>query len=88
MEYSIVFRQSNRVGTGPVESQGTPVNSGPRKERIGWVNLGVDLYSPFVDTRPLAAPNTPEVREYRMCHLDGDTPLLNWSPVLVVTVEP
>jgi hypothetical protein len=52
-----------------------------------WTDLGLDLFSPFVDTRPLRVPNTPEVREYRMCHLDGDTPLLNWSSVTVVTVK-
>ena len=44
-----------------------------------WADLGTDVFSPFVDTRPLASANTPEVREYRMCHLDGDTPLHNWS---------
>ena len=53
-----------------------------------WTELGQDLYSPFIDTRPLATPGTPEVREYRMCHLDGDDALLNWSTVTVVTVVP
>jgi len=51
-----------------------------------WTDLGIDMFSPWADTRPLAAPNTPEVREYRMCHLDGETPLMNWSDVVVVTV--
>lgn len=53
-----------------------------------WTDLGLDLFSPFADTRPLQAAATPEVREYRACHMDGDTPLLNWSAVLVVTVQP
>ncbi len=53
-----------------------------------WTEMGQDMFSPWVDTRPLAVPNTPEMREYRMCHLDGDTPLLNWSDVTVVTVIP
>ena len=53
-----------------------------------WTDVGVSLFSPWVDKRPLAVPHTPEVREYRVCHLDGDTPLDNWSPVLVVTVTP
>jgi hypothetical protein len=53
-----------------------------------WEDLGTDLFSPFVDTRPLHTANTPEIREYRLCHLDGDEPLLNWSSVEVVTVKP
>ena len=53
-----------------------------------WEDLGQDNYSPYVDTRPLAAPGVPEIREYRMCHMDGDTPLLNWSDIAVVTVVP
>ena len=53
---------------------------------LAWTDVGTDLFSPWVDTRHLAVPNTPEVREYRMCHLDGDIPLNNWSDVLVVTV--
>lgn len=55
---------------------------------VAWTDLGVKLFSPCVDTRPLAVPSTPEVREYRGCHLDGDTSLNNWSGVLVVTVTP
>ena len=51
-----------------------------------WTDLGTDLFSPWVDTRPLAVPGTPEVREYRMCHLDGDASLENWSPAYSVTV--
>ena len=58
-----------------------------RSEGTGtWTDLGLDLFSPFADTRPLLVPNTPEVREYRACHLDGDTALENWSSILVVNV--
>lgn len=53
-----------------------------------WVDLGVDLFSPFADTRPLAVPGTAELREYRACYLDGDTVMPDFSPVLVVTVQP
>jgi hypothetical protein len=53
-----------------------------------WTDLGVDMFSPWADTRPLTTQNTPEVREYRMCHLEGDTPLMNWSDVVVVIVNP
>ncbi len=55
---------------------------------VDWTDLGLDLFSPFVDTRPLHTANTPEIREYRLCHLDGDEPLQNWCGVEVVTVKP
>ena len=61
---------------------------GRKQGESTWQDLGQDLYSPFIDTRPLTTPGTPEIREYRMCHLDGDEPLLNWSPVIVVNVVP
>ena len=58
-----------------------------RSEGTGtWTDLGLDLFSPYVDTRPLLVPNTPEVREYRACHINGDTSLENWSSILVVNV--
>jgi hypothetical protein len=53
-----------------------------------WLDLGVDLYSPFVDTRPLAAPGQPENREYRAAYLDGDTQLNGFSQVLETAVIP
>jgi hypothetical protein len=31
---------------------------------IGWTKLGIDTDSPYFDTKPLANPNVPEVREY------------------------
>lgn len=31
---------------------------------MGWTKLAVDSDSPYLDTRPLAAPNVPEAREY------------------------
>ena len=53
-----------------------------------WTDIGIDLHSPFVDTRPLGTPFQPEGREYRACYLDGDTPQPSFSPVLEVTVAP
>jgi len=53
-----------------------------------WMDLGVDLYSPFVDTRPLTTPGQPEKREYRASYLDGDTVLSGTSQVIEVTVTP
>jgi hypothetical protein len=52
-----------------------------------WTDLGTDIYSPFVDTRPPTTPGVPETMEYRMCHLDGDTPTNVWSQILTVTKE-
>jgi len=53
-----------------------------------WGELGTDLFSPWVDTRPLTVPGTPETREYRMFYLDGDNVQPTPSTVLVVTVKP
>jgi hypothetical protein len=53
-----------------------------------WIDLGVDLYSPFVDTRPLASAGLPETREYRAAYLDGDTVLSGSSQIVQVTVSP
>ncbi len=54
----------------------------------GWTDLGVDLFSPYVDTRPLSAPGQPETREYRACYLDGDDAQPTWSQALTLTVAP
>ena len=43
-----------------------------------WQFLATDTASPYNDTRPLATPNQPEVRRYRMCYWDG-TPTFDWS---------
>lgn len=69
----------NKSGWTGVKMQG-------RTEGGGWTDLGVDLYSPFADTRPLATPGQPETREYRACYIDGDTPLAGYSQVVEVTV--
>lgn len=52
-----------------------------------WTSLGTDLYSPFADTRPLAAAGQPEMREYRMKYLLGDQPFGEWSTTALVTVQ-
>ncbi|WP_206171030.1 hypothetical protein [Phragmitibacter flavus] len=53
-----------------------------------WTDLGTDMFSPFVDTRPIETPGQPQVLEYRACYLVSDQPTLEWSSVLVVTVSP
>lgn len=52
-----------------------------------WQDLGVDLYSPYVDSRPLSVANQPEKREYRASYLDGDVAMTRFSQVLEVTVK-
>jgi len=42
----------------------------------------------YMDERPLLAPGTPEVREYRMCFSEEDKPAGEWSPTASVTVSP
>lgn len=53
-----------------------------------WISLGVDHFSPFVDTRHNATPNRPEVREYRMRYLLKDEPVGEWSAIVTVTTKP
>ncbi len=71
--------QWNKSGWTGVKVQGR-INGG------AWTDLGIDLFSPFVDTRPVATPGNPEHREYRASYLDGDSILPDFSQVLQVTV--
>lgn len=71
----------NKAGWTGVRMQG-------RTNGAGWVDLGVDLFSPFVDTRPLAVPGQPEKREYRASYLDGDIVLGTFSQIIEMTVAP
>jgi hypothetical protein len=71
----------NKGGWTGVKVQGR-INGNP------WGDLGVDLYSPFVDTRALTTPGQAEAREYRACYLDGDDAQTSFSQVLEVTVTP
>lgn len=40
----------------------------------GYSDVGSDTGSPWVDTRPVKAPGTPEWRDYRACWWDNSTP--------------
>lgn len=71
----------NKSGWSGVRFQG-------RAKGGEWTDIGIDLHSPFVDTRPLATAFQPEGREYRACYLDGDTAQPTFSQVLEVTVAP
>lgn len=74
------------VTIGWNKSGWTGVKVQSRHNGGAWADLGVDLYSPFVDTRPLAQPGAAETREYRASYLDGDEVLPDFSQVLAVTV--
>ena len=53
-----------------------------------WEFLAIATDSPHTDERPLLAPGTPEVREYRMSFWDNGAPNGVWSAVEKVTVSP
>jgi hypothetical protein len=64
------------------------VVEGRRAGEPGWMPLGIDLYSPFIDTRPPVESGKPEAREYRMRYLLRDEPTGEWSDILSVTTTP
>lgn len=53
-----------------------------------WETLGVKLRATFTDERPPAVPGQPEVRQYRLRYMDGDTPIGEWSDVVSATLAP
>lgn len=59
-----------------------------RKGDATWTALGLDLHSPYMDTRPPVAADTPEVREYRGRFYDDDVAVGEWSDVVSVTTKP
>ncbi len=59
-----------------------------RRNGGAWEFLGIDTDSPYMDERPLLAPGTPEMREYRMRFWDKGTPNGDWTAVEKVTVSP
>ena len=61
---------------------------GRRKGEADWAFLGIDLHSPFTDTRPPAQANTPEVREYRLRYYHNDQPTGDWSDIISVVTTP
>lgn len=59
-----------------------------RRGTGAWEMLAIDLSSPYLDERPLLAPSTPEVREYRLQYYETDGPTGDFTPVASVTVGP
>jgi hypothetical protein len=58
---------------------------GRRPGEAAWTDLGVDHFSPFVDTRKPADPAHPEAREYRLRYLSRDEPTGDWSDVVTAS---
>lgn len=52
-----------------------------------WELLGTPITSPYMDSRPLLVPTTPEVREYRARFWDGGENG-DWTDIASVTVAP
>jgi hypothetical protein len=53
-----------------------------------WETIGVKIRASFTDDRPPATPGQPEIRQYRLRYMDGDTPVGEWSDVVSVTLAP
>ena len=59
-----------------------------RTGETGWTSLGIDNYSPYIDTRPLLGEGKPEVREYRLRYVLRDAPVGDWSDIISATARP
>jgi len=59
-----------------------------RTGETGWTSLGIDSYSPYIDTRPLLEEGKPEVREYRLRYVLRDEPVSDWSDIISATARP
>ncbi len=53
-----------------------------------WEELAVDLFSPYIDARPLVDPTKAEQREYRLRFFDGHGPVGDFSDIVSVSVAP
>jgi hypothetical protein len=61
---------------------------GRRTGDTEWAPLGVDNFSPYVDTRPPLTPGQAEVREYRLRYLDRDEPVGDFSDIISASTTP
>jgi len=59
-----------------------------RGAETGWTFLGIDLQSPYLDSRPPLAEGQPETRRYRLRYIQDDQPVGDYSAVLSVTTVP
>lgn len=61
---------------------------GRRPGEAAWTDLGVDHFSPFVDTRKPVDPVHPEAREFRLRYLVRDEPVGDWSDAVTISTRP
>ena len=54
----------------------------------GWQSLGLDSYSPYIDSRPPLEPGKPERREYRARYMLRDQATGDWSDIVTATFVP
>ena len=59
-----------------------------REGEADWTELGVKTSAVFVDERPTAQPNKPEIVNYRAIYSRNDQPVGQWSDVVSVTRQP
>jgi hypothetical protein len=59
-----------------------------RDGETDWTDHGVKTDNVFVDARPPAETNKPELRRYRQIYVKNDQPVGLWSDVVSVTVQP
>jgi hypothetical protein len=51
-----------------------------------WTQIGIDLHSPYIDTRAPLAAGQPEERRYRLRYIDNDVPVGVYSDTITATV--
>jgi hypothetical protein len=72
------FKKYKRQGVAIYSQRGT-----------GPVELiGIDMASPYLDTRPLLAAPAPEVRHYKLRYYEDDAPVGDFTEIQTVTVAP
>ena len=59
-----------------------------RAAETAWSLLGIDLQSPYVDTRAPLASGQPEVRKYRLRYFMNEAAVGDYSDVMTVTTQP
>jgi hypothetical protein len=51
-----------------------------------WQQIGIDMHSPYLDTRAPEVAGQPEERRYRLRYIDNDVPVGVYSDTLTATV--
>lgn len=59
-----------------------------RGSEMTWQQIGIDMHSPYLDSRGPLTPGQPEERRYRLRYLDHDVPVGIYSDTISATVGP